>query len=81
MWLFSSIWDDVHAWLKIPHRSTTLLCTTKWNTRLKQDGSILIKAKWVTLAATIYYIWKFYNLVAFESKRYVPLEMVAMIKH
>lgn len=63
------VWKEIHCWIEMRRRTTTIKSAIKWIARNKKGSAIVQKARRIRLMASVYLVWKARNaLVKDETK-------------
>ncbi|KAL0437488.1 UNVERIFIED_CONTAM: hypothetical protein Sradi_0456700 [Sesamum radiatum] len=62
------VWTDIRQWLGITRRISTHSSMVKWQKKEKMDSSVQNKARAITLACTVYSLWRHRTKSFFKAK-------------
>ncbi|KAL0289646.1 UNVERIFIED_CONTAM: hypothetical protein Scaly_2543600 [Sesamum calycinum] len=74
------VWSHIRQWLDITRCMSILLGVVKWLKKGKTGFSMLNKAWYLTLACTVYSLWRHQNEIIFECTNLNPEGLVIFIK-
>lgn len=76
-----TVWNRVKEWLKIRRHMSTIPMAIKWLVREQQGSGVLGKARWVGLAASVYYIWNAHNRLHFDDEPFCAQRVLKNIQN
>lgn len=61
------VWDDIHSWLGLERRTTSIRSAVKWIKRVARGTRMHSKASQIAITCTVYHIWLARNAKVFEN--------------